>query len=225
MVKLNSKEQNIFFTSDTHFHHKNITSGVSKWDAGRGVRDFETPEKMTDYLINKINEYIKEDDILIHLGDWSFDGIDKIWESRKRIVCKNIYLVAGNHDLKIIENKVLPNCKWLWAYDPSCDKYKRNNITDCAVVEDVENLEDLVAQELFNYLGTSSLIQIDKTLVFMSHFPSEGVRYDKRSIHVHGHVHGTYPNGSRLDVGIDNAFKTLGEYKPFSWEEVKKLIG
>ena len=102
--KLQFPKSKIWLTSDTHAYHKNICRGTSTWEGGheQSVRDFDTPIQMTDELINQINKNVKEDDLLIHLGDWSFDGESRIAEFRSRIICKNIYLVYGNHDHNII---------------------------------------------------------------------------------------------------------------------------
>lgn len=232
MLKLKTSEVNIWFTSDTHFYHKNITRGVSEWDRGGKTRDFDTIEEMTDSIINGINKYVKKDDILFHLGDWSFGGIDKIWEARKRIDCENIYLIAGNHDLKIIEDKILPNCQWLMDFVdfPSLSSFQRTSdiidISESTRVSDA--LNQVSARNVFNYIGLANLIQIDKTLVYMSHFPSKDVRYDKKSIHLHGHKHGKFNDDNllkeRLDVGVDSAYMIFGEYKPFSWNEVINIV-
>ena len=56
---------------------------------------------MTKELIDQINKNVKEDDLLIHLGDWTFDGESRIAELRSQIICKNIYLTYGNHDHNI----------------------------------------------------------------------------------------------------------------------------
>lgn len=41
------------------------------------------------------------------------------------------------------------------------------------------------------------------------------------TIQLFGHSHGTLPSiGKQLDVGVDNAYELLGEYRPFSLEEV-----
>ena len=217
MIKLDSTKQNIFFSADLHLYHKNITRGVSQWGPDRGCRDFDTIEEMTDTIIDGINKYVGEDDLLFVLGDWCFNGIDKIWEGRKRIKCRNIYFIAGNHDLKIIRDEVLPNCRSVDSTYQIIDESESTQVLDLT--------NQVKAQDLFNYRGTSDLVQIDKHLVYMSHFPCEGVRYDKRSFHIHGHVHGTYAkSSSRLDVGIDNAFKLYGEYRPFTWEEVKQIL-
>lgn len=93
----------VWLTSDTHAFHKNICRGSSNWEGGHGqsVRDFDSPEDMNAEMIKQINENVKEDDLLIHLGDWSFDGEKRIEEFRNQINCKNIYLTYGNHDHNI----------------------------------------------------------------------------------------------------------------------------
>jgi calcineurin-like phosphoesterase family protein len=99
---------NIFFTSDTHAYHRNIAGPkVSQWKSG--YRDFNDEYEMTAEIIKQINNTVDKDDTLYHLGDWSFGGIDEIWEFRKQINCKNIHLILGNHDHHIENNKELPN--------------------------------------------------------------------------------------------------------------------
>jgi calcineurin-like phosphoesterase family protein len=99
--------QKVWFTSDTHYNHANICKGTTEWDTSgdNHFRDFDTLDKMNTVLVNNINSLVKENDILIHLGDWSFGGFDSIAEFRNRIVCKNIHLVLGNHDHHIGNNK------------------------------------------------------------------------------------------------------------------------
>ena len=88
----------IFFTADTHYGHKNIVRGVSDWDDKNTCRDFKTIDEMNKAIVKKINQTIGEDDILYHLGDWSFGGKENIWNFRKQINCRNIHLILGNHD-------------------------------------------------------------------------------------------------------------------------------
>lgn len=97
--------KNIWFTSDTHYGHKNIVRGVSDWTDLSKTRDFDTLEHMNTTIVNNINSVVGEDDVLFHLGDWSFGGFEKVEEFRNRIVCKNIHLVLGNHDHHIANNK------------------------------------------------------------------------------------------------------------------------
>ena len=45
-------------------------------------------------------------------------------------------------------------------------------------------------------------------------------------VNIHGHSHGQHPPIERqIDVGVDNAAVLLGEYRPFSFNEVKYLAG
>ena len=104
-LKLESN-QRLYFTSDTHYNHSNICRGTTRWvNADDLTRDFKTLSEMNDRIVNGINEVVDQDDILFHLGDWSFGGFESISEFRNRIVCKNIHLIYGNHDHHIERNK------------------------------------------------------------------------------------------------------------------------
>ena len=110
MIKI-EQNTNVWITSDTHFSHKNICRGVTNWRLPNGeipvgqTRDFSTIEKMNTAIVNNINEVVGQDDILIHLGDWSFGGFEQIREFWDRLVCKNIHLILGNHDHHIDRNR------------------------------------------------------------------------------------------------------------------------
>ena len=99
--------QKVFVTSDTHFNHKNICSGVSEWTDKTKCRNFETIFEMNETLINGINSLISSDDLLFHLVDFSFGGEGSIPEFRAKINCKNIILIKGNHDQHIHKYKNL----------------------------------------------------------------------------------------------------------------------
>lgn len=110
MIKID-KDTNVWLVSDTHFSHKNICRGVTDWRLPNGeiplhqTRDFTNIEIMNNVIVNNINQVVGQDDVLIHLGDWSFGGFDKIGEFWDRLVCKNIHLIFGNHDHHIINNR------------------------------------------------------------------------------------------------------------------------
>jgi calcineurin-like phosphoesterase family protein len=110
MIKLD-KDKKVWITSDTHYGHTNICRGVTNWRLPNGdvpvnqTRDFSTVEKMNAAIVNNINSIVGQDDILIHLGDWSFGGFEKIEEFRNRITCQNIHLILGNHDHHIDRNR------------------------------------------------------------------------------------------------------------------------
>jgi len=100
------KGQRLYFTSDTHYNHSNICSATTTWVGAENLtRKFNTLNHMNDALVNNINEVVGENDVLVHLGDWSFGGFEKISEFRNRIICKKIHLTYGNHDHHIRNNK------------------------------------------------------------------------------------------------------------------------
>jgi calcineurin-like phosphoesterase family protein len=105
-IKLKIKAgQRVWFTSDTHYNHANICSATTKWVNPVTLREFKSLEQMNRHLVDNINEVVAQDDILIHLGDWSFGGFDSIQEFRSRLICNNIHLILGNHDHHIENNR------------------------------------------------------------------------------------------------------------------------
>jgi calcineurin-like phosphoesterase family protein len=117
MLKIEN-DRKVWVTSDTHYSHTNICRGITKWRNLDGTiplgqtRDFDTLDKMNAAIVNNINEVVGQDDVLIHLGDWSFGGFENIEEFRNRIICKEIHLTLGNHDHHIDLNR--QNCQSLF---------------------------------------------------------------------------------------------------------------
>ena len=74
---LDQKDRTIWFTSDTHFGHKNIIQYCS--------RPWDNVEKMNEDIINNWNAIVKPNDIVFHLGDVSFRNKEKTYIYRKRI--------------------------------------------------------------------------------------------------------------------------------------------
>lgn len=114
MLKID-KNRKVWITSDTHYGHSNICRGTTNWRLPDGsipinqTRDFTTLEQMNSAIVNNINSVVGQDDILIHLGDWSFGGFENIELFRNRIICEEIHLLLGNHDHHIERNR--ENCK------------------------------------------------------------------------------------------------------------------
>jgi calcineurin-like phosphoesterase family protein len=194
-----NKDQNVYFTSDTHFNHPNICRGTTNWkDADNVTRDFSTLEDMNNMLVSNINNNVDENDILFHLGDWSFGGFESIEMFRSQIKCKNIYLILGNHDHHIANNK-----NKVQNLFKMVTNYSKIQITIPSVKE--KNM-------------------VDKFKFVLCHFPitswdgmNEGI------IHLHGHIH--LPkhlrvgNGRSLDVGVDG-----NDLLPLSLDTVVELL-
>lgn len=189
--------QKAWFTSDTHYNHANICSSTTKWTDPMACREFASLEQMNIQLVCNINEKVAEDDILFHLGDWSFGGFDQIEIFRNQIVCKNIHIVTGNHDHHIENNK--GGCQSLFS---SVNKY-----LNLSVKWDTEH----------------NTVREEKLFALM-HFPiASWDNMARGSIHLHGHVH-FKPRlrigaGKMMDVGVDGN----GLY-PIEMSEVLRLM-
>lgn len=103
-IKVKDKEQKVWIFSDPHYNHTNICRGITNWRNPDGsipekqTRNFRDLNHMNAEIVNNINDCAGQDDILICLGDWSFGGFESIKEFWDRLICKNIYLILGNHD-------------------------------------------------------------------------------------------------------------------------------
>ena len=180
-ISLN-KGQKLWFTSDTHFNHANICSATTTWnkESGNNFRIFNSLDTMNDRLVAGINASVGQDDILFHLGDWSFGGFDSIRQFRDRLVCKNIHLILGNHDNHIARNK--------------------DDVQE--IFSSVHNMLDLIVK--WN-VGTTTQ---DEAKFMLMHFPiASWDNLAKGVIHLHGHVHLPKQRrigpGKMMDVGVD----------------------
>ena len=222
----------IWFTADTHFGHGNIVkycnrpflkkldiealeSNGGEWHDGIWKGEFasrhrisrEAVEEMNNTIIDNINKYVAEEDTLWHLGDFAFAPRGKYVAHcegyRGRIRCQNVNIVWGNHDE--------PTCE-----EPSDSDYHIRHLFNKA--------RHLVITKFSGH----------KNKFFMSHYAN--AVWDKShrgAIHLYGHSHTTaesgldkhFPGRRSIDVGVDNAFRLLGEYRPFSLDEILRVVG
>jgi calcineurin-like phosphoesterase family protein len=80
---------NVWFTSDTHYGHKNIIKYCS--------RPFKDAQEMDEILIQNWNQVVKPGDVVYHLGDFTLNDLPIARDYRSRLA-GNIHLVYGNHD-------------------------------------------------------------------------------------------------------------------------------
>lgn len=205
----------IWFTADTHFSHKRIPLYTKRkfclskeeqnkvdyiWhsNGGPNVRwspSWESISRMNDYLINKINEVVKRDDILWHLGDFVVCGKKRNYEEEvekilKKINCKNIFLIWGNHDKKQTAN-LFNECHERYEL-----KYKSKHIVLSHYAQAVWNKSHTGAWMLYGHSHSTAENWLD----------------------------GAMPERLSMDVGVDNIYKLLGEYRPISFEEIENLF-
>ena len=120
---LNGKNNKIFFTSDTHFCHKNILVYEAE------NRPFKGRDEMNEELIKRWNSVVGSDDIVFHLGDFSFGGFSRIKEIVSRLNGK-IHILLGNHDrykhfdwenlgfAKVYDNPFMIDGKYILSHEP-----------------------------------------------------------------------------------------------------------
>jgi len=205
--------QNVYITSDTHAYHKNICRGVSNWRVlypatGEisvpidSTRDFKNIYQMTDTIAFLLNSRVLEDDILIHLGDFSFGGFENIQRFREKIVCKNLHLITGNHDHHIVNNR--DGVRSLFS----------------SVHEYYTQLEIKWPETELGYKKASET----KHTVILSHFPiASWDGLNKGRIHLFGHCHlpsdKKIMEGRAMDVGVDG-----NDYEPYRLRQVLESL-
>lgn len=193
---------NIWFTSDTHYHHKNIVRGTTVWGETQEVRNFDTLEEHDEALVANFNSVVKENDILYHLGDWSFGGHEQIKVFRDRLKVKTIHLIKGNHDQNIFKKG-----------SPYAGCFNSLN--------DVLQFSLKIDSQLSGKYG--------KQQFFLSHYSHQVWDQSHHgTIHLFGHSHGTLKGiGRSMDVGVDtnNLYpyhldEILSYMKNVKWEVV-----
>lgn len=97
------KDSKIFFTSDTHFFHANIIRYCNRpWNSGKDengniIVSKDDVNRMNEEIARRWNSVVEEDDIVWHLGDFSFGGKENL-EKIFPLLNGKINLVMGNHD-------------------------------------------------------------------------------------------------------------------------------
>ena len=91
-----------YYISDTHFMHENIT----KFDAVYGGRRFSSIEEHDNLIIENINKVVTPQDNLYFLGDISWRNPEQTIEILKKINCKNLFAIKGNHDRALKDGRV-----------------------------------------------------------------------------------------------------------------------
>ncbi len=79
---------NLFVTSDSHFHHGGIIRHCN--------RPFKDSVEMDEVMIHNWNAVVKPNDLVWHLGDFCWSGVDPEIYSRR--LQGKIHYIFGNHD-------------------------------------------------------------------------------------------------------------------------------
>lgn len=223
-----------FWFADPHFDHGNIIRYSQRLDflnpqeleLYNSRQEFrpsrETIERMNSIIIDNINADVGEDDVLWCIGDWCFNRNyrDACAVLRSRIKCKTIHMVWGNHD----------------APSEIADLFATHHT--CVMVSIREDGQYYFADGLNDHVWFDATTGEHSSKprgqkIIMSHtafavWPSS----HKLAWNLYGHSHTsvepwmdrTLPNRLSIDVGVDNAKRLLGKYRPFSMDDLKFIF-
>lgn len=95
--KISSTDNKEYYvTSDLHFFHKKVLKLCA------GTRPWADVEEMTKALIDHWNSLVGANDVIFHLGDFSFAGKERTEHIISRLN-GNIVWIRGNHDYKVFQ--------------------------------------------------------------------------------------------------------------------------
>ena len=202
-----SDGQEVYWVSDTHLNHNR--------DFVYEVRGFKSSQEHTDFIIDKINEIVRPNDILMHGGDFCLNTEESgCNELLARIQCQNIYMIWGNHN----------NPLWKIYNREVCAKFQGDTYTDGMFVDNIEVYPFRYKNVVF--LGNYAEITVDGQYFVMAHYPIHVWNYVKDGAKmICGHSHYGLPfsqadnlDAKILDIGWD------GYARPLSTKEVLDIM-
>jgi calcineurin-like phosphoesterase family protein len=124
-----------WFIGCTHFFHENTFLKFKK-DDGTPLRPFTSIVEMNEYMIEKWNSVVKDNDYVYHLGDVTFRNDGAFNELMHRLKGKK-RLIIGNHD-NIWHPSLINNFEKadLWK------RFKEGNFTCTHIPQRLESLRD-----------------------------------------------------------------------------------
>lgn len=210
VLKLNqTNDQKVYWVSDTHLNHNR--------DFVYEARGHKSSQEHTDFVIKRINDTVRWNDILIHCGDFCLNTDEQGLESLLgRIQCQNIYMLWGNHNnplWKIYRREVV---KWAKEYTTL---YEAGGNPDEIEIYPWK-------YKSITFLGNYAEISVDGHYFVACHYPVHVWNYLKDGAKmICGHSHYGLPfsqdsnlEAKILDVGWD------GFSRPLSNSEVLTIM-
>ncbi|PWF99613.1 metallophosphoesterase family protein [Levilactobacillus bambusae] len=189
-----------YFTSDTHFFHKDLL-GMSQF----APRPFDSVEEMNELIIKNWNDRVKPTDTVYHLGDIALYFTKPARLSNEAVLDVlmrlNGYLVLikGNHDSRDL-------FKFLAAHNPELD-----------------------GKPKFEFHDVGVLIKYDHRQYYLTHYPMM-LGIVNQIINLHGHIHHyAVPVKENINVGVDTPEVSYLDHDvpfgaPFSLTEIEQMV-
>jgi calcineurin-like phosphoesterase family protein len=176
----------VFFSSDLHIGHEVVI---------KFGRKFESLPMMNHHILTEINKLVKEDDLLVLLGDTMMGEKDYI-TFLSLLKCNNVILLVGNHCNRGKLQSALLECdKIIYLGD-----YLELNID-----------KQIVCCSHFPMFNWN--YQDDGSFHLHGHLHADENPIVKQ-IHQY----------RSMDVGIDSYYKKFGEYSLFTFQQVRELL-
>lgn len=185
---------NIWFTSDEHYFHKNIIRFCA--------RPYEDEFIMNKALIDEHNKVVGDKDIVFHLGDFTFKSQELAFDIIKQLNGQHVF-IRGNHDYwtQTNENRLFEDIVRLVG---------PNRVLDILDYKEI-------------FVGKNHLCLFHFPMLTW-HKGSSGSIHLHGHCHGNVDQKNIDDNVKRIDVGVDSAFKVFGEYRPFHIDEVLELV-
>lgn len=94
-----------YYIADLHFYHEALNTKMDK-------RGFENVEAMNQYMIEKWNKKVRQNDEVVILGDFSWGTAEETNELLRKLHGR-LYLIQGNHD-RFLRNKDYDTSRFVW---------------------------------------------------------------------------------------------------------------
>jgi len=195
---IHNDDHRVYFTSDTHFNHDKVFIYES--------RGYKNRYEHNDALVEKINEVVRPEDTLIHLGDFCLNITMPEYEQLlDRLNCQHIGYIWGNHN----------SCIRRKYEETLSDEYRH---------KDIEVYPHTIGK--ITYLGYYKEIVVNGHQIILHHYPHQiWNQMQKGAWQLSGHSHYTNPttqldnpDNKILDVGWD------GHGKPLAFNEIQKIM-
>lgn len=183
-----------FFTSDTHFGHRNIIKYCNRpfIDGSLDKSDVKRYliKEMDAFLIAKWNSVVRPGDTVYHLGDFAYATTDEHVYDCMRQLNGSIHFIEGNHDAlagRMHTGMLSPHRFASWA-----------------------QMREITVE--------------DQKIVLCHYAIREWHHALRGTWHLFGHTHATLaPFGKSFDVGVDNASTIAPGYDfcPLSFGQIK----
>ena len=178
-------DENTFIISDTHFGHDNITT-FEPCRVEAMMKDGYEPHEHDKWLIEQWNDTVGDTDIVLHLGDFAFKGIQ---ETQPLLKGRKI-LLLGNHDRKGIQT--YKNFEYiirgLWIENNDIySNIKTDDELFSVLVKTINNKRIMFS----HYPSTPKEIEYSKNPVMSARMMTHVKLHDSilPDINVHGHTH------------------------------------